>query len=354
MLSDTVKNASAKLYDYLQDLTVGDLFAHKKEHCFHPLVTADQHMSISDYLKLIAKENVQACPVLNEQRQIMGMVSVFDILERAVLPNIFDPETFSGNLFDYVNQLTPEAFLSLPVSQFVSATKESAYPYMFSTRDTLADLLQVLTTNGYHRVLILDEQVLINNAIGGPLPPDAAVAILTQTDVIRYLLDSLQGGTAIPQSLLEPLFDVQLKDLDHLSKKVTEKGYNKVISITPSYSALNGFRIMHFHNVTAVPVVEDDEIVATLSGSDLRGLTFDNWESLTKPVFEFLEREKRQPNQVKADQIRSLSSDATAEHAMKVMYANQIHHLWLTNGEHLDGVVTFTDLLDLLTLQKNQ
>ncbi|KAI8913427.1 hypothetical protein EDD86DRAFT_105127 [Gorgonomyces haynaldii] len=323
---ESVNAACKKLWDALQDLTVQDVLD-QKNHVFRPLVTAQDTMTVENFLKMLGKESILACPVVNADNSIIGMVSVYDVLDKAILPNVFDPKLFSVNVLDIVKH-TPQSFLQQPVSEFVYVTKESAYPYIFPSHQTLATVVKALAIHGYHRCLIVDSASVLDAIQSGTLPADAHVTVLTQTDIVRFLFESLESKTPVPSEIVEPLFRSKLEVLES----------KPVVAIGPGYSALNGFRIMHFHNVTAVPVVEDGTVCGMLCGADLCHVNADNWQMLQEPVRLFLEHQE----------VGTVNASNTIADGVKKMLDKHLHHLWVTKGDIVERAVTFTDLLELV------
>lgn len=108
---------------------------------------------------------------------------------------------------------------------------------------------------------------------------------------------------------------------------------------------------MVLYNISAVPVLDDEQhVVATLSVSDLRGLTSSTLSRLTSPVFEFLESESR-VNGVCVDQVRALQGSATVGQAVEMMLENGIHRVWIVDDEErFGGVVSLSDVITLFAI----
>ncbi|KAJ3048682.1 hypothetical protein HDU99_009095 [Rhizoclosmatium hyalinum] len=66
------------------------------------------------------------------------------------------------------------------------------------------------------------------------------------------------------------------------------------------------------------------------------------------PVFEFLETKSksRGVDQIKADQLRCVGKGQVLETAIEVLKADQIHRVWIQDGEEKPvGVLTMGDIL---------
>ena len=88
---------------------------------------------------------------------------------------------------------------------------------------------------------------------------------------------------------------------------------------------------MFIDGLQGIPIVNHNgEVVGNLSASDMRGVTLENLKSISLPVYEFLEKMGRKPEDVvKVDQIRTLSLNESLDSAMEKILKLQIHRLWV-------------------------
>jgi CBS domain-containing protein len=141
-----------------------------------------------------------------------------------------------------------------------------------------------------------------------PLNPDRSV---------RFLWDAhgyqLTHGVVRHHDLAK-LFLAKIKDLNLVTDNATHKG--EIVSVSacgPSSSALvcshhltvriqmstknsavTGFRKMSIHDLSGLPVLGDNGVLAgTLSESDLRGITQETFKHALLPVMDFLARVQR-------------------------------------------------------------
>ena len=111
----------------------------------------------------------------------------------------------------------------------------------------------------------------------------------------------------------------------------------KLFNIQDTQSALHGFRTMFIDRLQGVPIVNHNgEVVGNLSASDMRGVTLESLKSISLPVYEFLEKMGRRPEDtIKVDQIRTLTLEETLESAMEKLLRLQIHRLWVCNKDDI-------------------
>jgi CBS domain-containing protein len=122
------------------------------------------------------------------------------------------------------------------------------------------------------------------------------------------------------------------------------------MALLESHTALHGFRTCYLDNISGLPVIDSNgKVVANLSASDLRGMSAARVPTINLPVFEFLETVPRRNQDLKADQIRTISKTATVEQAINLLVKSKLHRLWIVEDEELYGVVSMTDILRLFT-----
>ncbi|KAJ3320506.1 hypothetical protein HDV06_005235 [Boothiomyces sp. JEL0866] len=343
-----VEKAAKKANSFLADVKISEVLAHKRKTTFHPLVSFEAKTTIRVFLKALNNANILSAPVYTVDEQsgdniYVGILSVYDVLSFAVFEEIFDSDKDfqESNLFDYIERMDAKEFFNTPIEKALGSSAESLAPWMFYSTDSVSDLVSALTTSKQHRVLVVDSDILMESVFG-PIPPTASITLLSQTDVVSFLVNS----NILPKEILEPILDIQVGTVSVLL------GQNKapIIAILENQTTLHGLKTMYMDNLQAVPVInKNGELVANLSASDLRGLNLNNMSKLNKPVFEYLESERRNKEGLMADQISQVKYDVPLEHAIKEMQSKKTHRVWVT-GDGLDalsGVLTYTDVLNM-------
>ncbi len=132
------------------------------------------------------------------------------------------------------------------------------------TTNLVAALRALSHGYNHHRILIHD-------------PQNKQYKLLSQMDIVKYIQknkDQLDIGEVV-------------------NKKIEEMGLSNplgsVISIGSNAKAIEGFYKMVEFNISAVAVVENDKLVANLSASDLRGLSYTKLSSVHEPVMNFFQ-----------------------------------------------------------------
>jgi CBS domain-containing protein len=350
MLSNHLSHVTKKISQVLREIPIQDLLKHKRQQSFAPLIAFDESTTIKELLAKLDEHQIVACPVYRfdgKEKMYTGIVSVYDIMSFAVFEEIFDSqhEFNAMNLFDYLNRIDVDEFFATPVSKVIGSSSESASPWIVYSTDNLDDLTRLFTESKQHRVLVVDSDILVASLVG-PIPPTASLTIITQSDLVKYLYDSKRGITKLPADLIEPIFDITVKELN----QATKNPHQPIIAMLESQSALHGFRTMYLDNIQGVPVIDrQGNVICNLSASDLRGITLNNIKSLSKPVYEYLETMKHR-GQVKVDQLRTVEQQDTIEKVVKMFVSNKIHRMWVTQDdtEKLSAVISLTDILKLL------
>lgn len=147
--------------------------------------------------------------------------------------------------------------------------------------------------------------------------------------------------------MIEPIYDTDIESVLSLIKTK-----EPIIAMLDTQSALHGFRVMYLDKLQGLPVIDTHgNVVANFSASDMRGLEITKLQSLSKPVFEYLESmAHKSATPVKVDQLRTITTKSTVEETVNILMKEKIHRIWVTgnDNEKLTGVVTLTDVLRLV------
>lgn len=207
---------------------------------------------------------------------------------------------------------------------------------MLKSTDSVASLVSLFTDGGYHRVLVIDEDLLTSSA--QTLPSGSGILLITQMDLLKFFLQVRVG--------------LQAKDLVALARQSSEHEMTdaeamkkSVISVKDDSSALDAFRFMYTHRLTAVAIVNSDGcLVANLSASNLRGIHRGNIDTLLHNVYAFLEEHNKDLNF--SDQLKTAGLDTNIDELVEMMLSAHIHRVWLTDdNDQPIGIVTCTDIL---------
>jgi CBS domain-containing protein len=355
MVMEHIVSTSKRVCEALKSIPISSLLAHKRRTSFHPLVSFAETASIADVLHGMASENILACPIYQQHgsdRIYTAIVSVYDIMSFAVFEEIFEPKSAytEATMVDYLNRISDSEFFNSPISRVVGSSKESRSPWILYSSDSLLDLVNVFCSTKQHRALVIDSEVLLSSLVG-PIPASAAVSLIAEIDMIKYLDKILQGQTDIKGEILEPLFDITVRELN----QVIQSRNHPIVAMLSHQSALHGFRTMFLDNLQGIPVIDHEgNVVANLSASDMRGLKLQNASMLTKPVYEYLQSFSRKSQGTPVDQVRTITRDDTVQKGLQAIIQGGIHRVWVTgnDSEKLVGVLSISDILNLLIVAK--
>ncbi|KAJ3299626.1 hypothetical protein HK104_008219 [Borealophlyctis nickersoniae] len=342
------------VYTSFQHVPISAVLSHRDARSpgARELVSVDENTSLGDVLRTLSNYNVLAVPVTGSEKQFVGIVSVWDIVAWTVFEKVFDDleSSIEGEGFMEQYSATAEkrmAHFDTKVGDLVRKSAPNTSVHTLNARDPLSTLLSVLTATHHHRVLIATD------GNGGQ------ITLTTLTDVARFLVDRLKSGTGIPEEKV-----IWSTIAGAVDRHIGERGHRerKVVTVPDTATALEGFRVLHANDVTAVAVVDaDGRIAANLSASDMRGMTDTSLESLTEPVYNFLETgTKRKPDQLKSDQLRVVEPTTPLITAVEKarsphMLEAHIHRVWITGEtDEAIGVVTVTDALSMFVPQSAQ
>lgn len=298
----------------LQELTLRMLVADKRG-----LVAVDASTTLEDALEVLARENVLSLPVWNGDKSgFVGIISMWDVMTYVAF-GTFSMENPSPDQFE-VFQRT-----QVLVGDVVEARlhDEDKKVWEFSQDEPIESVLEPMS-KGVHRVVV---------------KTDAGFALLTQTDLIRFLISYASYGQRDGDA---PIADVR--------KPISELGLlgdNKpaLLTLRDDIPAVDGFRIIDQHGFTAAPVVDENgEIVGTLSASDLRGLRSQYLHTVLLPIPEFLQLKWFDSV---ARRGVTVTKDTPLREAVVQMVLRRVHRVWVTDesGKKPIGVVSMSDVI---------
>jgi CBS domain-containing protein len=239
--------------------------------------------------KLLAKKNFRSVPVWDEEEgRFVGFIDEMDLLEYAVVyaHAAFEKgELHIEHLREKYSQFTPEELKRL---SFGSGTVESILRlpgahrrriFVFQSNALLSNAMQII--KDHERVLVQhvvkpfsdSKSRMFLGRLMTRTHRSTQVKICSQTDVLRYLF----------------AHSSELREDSLYSLTVANCGaLGAMTSITVEERAIDGFLKMLDAKVDACAVVDrGGRLVASLSASDLRGMTSENLSTILLPVMEF-------------------------------------------------------------------
>lgn len=310
----------------------------------HVLV-ATQDTTVEQAMAILEEHRIISLPVYDTRKKdYVGVISLMDIASAIAFQELFKKYDLTE-----LNKMTPDLLLKTqnlpvfhaPVTALIGISEESRNLWTYDSKDLLSEALSVFS-KGVHRALIRFKG---SHSILAPHESDSHGAyyrMLTQTDVLRFLCEHAE------EKSLRSMFEKDLKALSIVSEKqASDPNASSVVAIPSTYTALAGFQKIALSNVPAVAVVnETGSLIATLSSSDLRGLSQSNFSKVLLPVLEFLSFKHKEEKKV---QITCVPSSTVMEVAKK-MLGSAIHRVWVVNNDAESrpiGVVSQTDIVKL-------
>jgi len=190
-----------------------------------------------------------------------------------------------------------------------------------------------LFQKGVHRVAVISNAGITEN-------------ILTQSDVVRFLISNLDNHLDIFEKSVREIFGI---------------GNKPIISVKENEIAANAFKLIQRHKISAVAVLDDDgKIIGNLSASDLKGVVksedreggggSDPVGSLFLPVLTFLQQGGMSKFPVATCQLSASLSFVL----LKIM-ALHVHRLWVVDENDIAiGVISLTDVMQAVISQKQE
>jgi len=127
------------------------------------------------------------------------------------------------------------------------------------------------------------------------------------------------------------------------NKQVHELGFinNRIVTVKATDTALNSFKVMNDSKISAAPIVDQQgHFIATLSVSDLKGLTAETFDTLLGSTQAFAERHSVGPHPPLV-----CSPTDTFGYAISMIGLSRVHRVWILNADkHPVGVITLTDI----------
>jgi len=272
------------------------------------LIDVDKDATVSDTLKVLADNHLLGVPVKDADQPdgYRGFVDVLDLVTLLVEINK-----------DNHGSLDFERFRTQPIGDAVDRSKKDEWVTVEPTESLLTVLGRF--SKGLHRVAVL---------AGDGSQKVASVA--TQTDALRFMLQQE-----------ESLKDVMSKSLAQL-KLVKEW----VLFVSKNDRAINAYKKMHEHKVSAMAVLDDKTLVASILASDLRNIaTAKGLKVLTLPNLDFISKQRGGDLSISA----ICRPDDLLGDIIKKIVEHHYHRLWVVDHQmHPIGVVSLTDVCGVI------
>mmetsp|Transcript_14184 Transcript_14184/g.19689 ORF Transcript_14184/g.19689 Transcript_14184/m.19689 type:complete len:398 (+) Transcript_14184:229-1422(+) len=314
---------------FFEGYKTSDLLATMKTR---PLRCLKDTATAEEALQELAKYGVQAMPVKDADGKIRGILSTADIIAIIIFVPIFARYEGASNqvtLDNLKKVITNPAIYKAKVRDLIGMTEESRVMWEFWDDGDLKYVAERLS-RGVHKVMV--------NYRDKTKSPQ----IVTQTDIVRFIQTEMRKDPEMSSCFSHPLSKFGV---------VSEK---KVVAAKSSWLALACFRQLwegckrvHDFAIPAVPVVDEKgRLLATLSASDMRGMTKESLPDLMLPIMEFLKL-KTGNRSVRPSEAVTLKVPLRIA-IEKLLHAG-IHRLWIVDDEDeqnkVGNVLSMTDII---------
>lgn len=277
-----------------------------------PLVSLNYEESIDSALKKLDAANVFGA-LVHSGPVVVGIVDMKDIVKSLIKFTRIGMKEFNNesakNLADEAKMFTQQvvgAILSTD-THLVRVTQSAP----------VCEAVAKMVNDNTRRLVVVDE-------LG------KTVNVITQYDVVKYLYENMN----------------QFGDFCNRTVGDLSLGTSPVICAALGECAASVFNVLVTKNVRSVGIVnnttDDNDLVANLSLSDLRGLNEQNFNNLSKSVYEFLLLTHESPKPV-----ISCTADSTFEEVLSLMVENKIHRVYVVdNLQQPTSVISLVDILN--------
>ncbi len=171
-----------------------------------------------------------------------------------------------------------------------------------------------------------------------PIVRDGALAaIVSESDLIRWLVDLALPGSAAAEFLDSPVGD-------HMRARV--------IFVTPQACLSDIVDILRRYRIRHVPVVQDARLVGIISDRDVRRAM--GWTNVREGQRAYAGGDAAPPRlarDVMSSEVCSVQSQSTMRAGIELMLKARIHCLPVVDTSHLAGIVTQSDYLKAIAHQ---
>jgi len=269
LTSDKEKNPPRNLKSLLQQVLVQDIAIENWLRKRPVLISSKQ--TIERALYKIMKHDVHSLPVADANGEVFGIIDIEDIAKPIINLLIEDPLTGVIRVNSDV--------MGRPVSSLF-LTQENR-TYLLGNKTPLWNAMGHFLRINVRRFLIVD-RIIREEAREQTFPENKIDGLFTQSDIVRFLASN---PTWMKK---EPIFQKSLKEIG--------LGNRAPLIISHLEFAGTAFSMLQQQKRTSAAIVNaEGKLFATLSLSDLKGLTRKNSYVLNLPLHEFFQHDKKRP-----------------------------------------------------------
>jgi len=286
------------------------------------IVRVNSDTSAVDAIKILTKHNILSAPIYDAQaKKYIGLVDMLDLVTFVV--DIYKDLESKGDVTDFFSLLeSGERFVSQEVKTITDLSARNPFVPVQNT-DTIKTVLKLVGEQRLHRVPVVDaEGTLVN--------------FLTQSALVDYLSKNISKlGDCVDKSVGEVLL-----------------GCKPVVKVNINRNAIDAFKLMAEHKVSAIAVVDDDNhLISNLSARDIRTIATDQKviSGLFTPIRNFLLAVYSE-RVLETSPAISCSTKDTLGVVLRKLAVSKVHRVYVVDNSHsVIGVISLSDILTAVT-----
>lgn len=296
------------IYRHLQNVSAKDIATTKD---LHFLRTSD---SVEKAVKVLSTNKILSAPVLEAKSDhLAGFIDMLDIvafITRAAPSPMQLQADELGTL-----TIAGRAIALVALDQVINKSGRDTMVTFFE--DTRVSSIIPSFTQGVHRAALTNSE-------------DKIVAIISQTDVARYLTEHLRTQN------LKAIGERSLIDLGYAT--------SELVTIKIEDSVLFALNELVSHNINGLAIVDENgRLVGNFSASNLRGLYYDKFPAFLDSVHDFLT--EKSPNSLSP--VVGIASSSLIEITNELV-ASKLHHLWIVENFKPVGIIAMSDIMKII------
>lgn len=277
-----------------------------------------ENSTLREALSFLIKHNIYTVPVLSDDGNFKGIVSLDSII--GVIVKLFadksesNQDSLSGKITHY--------------SYDKKATSEITHTFDEKTLKT-SDVISVCN--------IVDPNTKLIDAIHLILDKKQRLVIGTEKNITNIISPFLLVKFLSLHKDL-PLFSQQLKDT---KAKIT----SPIQSIESNKSAINAYAKMVEGGFSGLGVIEEGKIITVLTFKDI-GLASSDFSHLLEPTEEYVKNVRQSRIDTTTYPTINVSETDTLSTVVQKFVAVKSHRIFVRRGESIYGIVSVSDLLN--------
>jgi CBS domain-containing protein len=131
--------------------------------------------------------------------------------------------------------------------------------------------------------------------------------------------------------------------MNHVKDILSRKGRN-AISVLPDTTVLDALKVMADNNIGSVMVMKDEKYLGIVTERDYS----------RKVILKGKNSTDTQVSEIMSSDLPHIKPDDTIEHCMELMTNSNIRYLPVFKNDHLEGIISITDVVKETILKQQQ